>query len=513
MQEIDLYFLLIDSIRELLVYGLYATIIVVIAFLIKKYKIASNNKNKTLVAAFVMLITTLGAIIYVDSYGVRSETLLSLALAFTMAAELYILQILDYEWLDYYFIFLTLIIPQRLFNSGDTLFGIMIFFVIVMCIVPLFTKIRFGHLRGRVVSTFVEYTYLALTLYVFKWFENRIYYIFRYKYSSSKLVLIVFVGMMIFLLLEVTYLVSNKMKKLIYLMHSMEKRYPVVEKFCVCISIITTFLFVVLHGTVVAITQSIDNKYLSAIPIICGMVLLMQLVFVITILRVSYYRDTITQLEMEKESRQTYYKRIEENLINMKKIRHDIKNVFFTMGSFVEKSGDEEMKKYFWENIYPFASTEIDKNYALSKIMKIPSEQLRALLQVKITEIIQLKIKFELDIVVDENSDIGMEILDISRILGILLDNAIEATKSQDDGKIIIVIRCKTSGSSYIIKNTITDEMRKNKSIQKGVSTKENHDGLGLIVVDEIVAKYPSANLNSIFNKELFIQSLYILKE
>ncbi|SFG32058.1 Sensor histidine kinase YesM [Lachnospiraceae bacterium C7] len=439
MQEIDLYFLLIDSIRELLVYGLYATIIVVIAFLVKKYKIASNNKNKTLVAAFVMLITTLGAIIYVDSYGVRSETLLSLALAFTMAAELYILQILDYEWLDYYFIFLTLIIPQRLFNSGDTLFGIMIFFVIVMCIVSLFTKIRFGHLRGRVVSTFVEYTYLALTLYVFKWFENRIYYIFRYKYSSSKLVLIVFVGMMIFLLLEVTYLVSNKMKKLIYLMHSI--------------------------------------------------------------------------LEMEKESRQTYYKRIEENLINMKKIRHDIKNVFFTMGSFVEKSGDEEMKKYFWENIYPFASTEIDKNYALSKIMKIPSEQLRALLQVKITEIIQLKIKFELDIVVDENSDIGMEILDISRILGILLDNAIEATKSQDDGKIIIVIRCKTSGSSYIIKNTITDEMRKNKSIQKGVSTKENHDGLGLIVVDKIVAKYPSANLNSIFNKELFIQSLYILKE
>ena len=89
-----------------------------------------------------------------------------------MAAELYFLQILDYEWLDYYFIFLTLIIPQRLFNSGDTLFGIMIFFVIVMCIVPLFTKIRFGHLRGRVVSTFVEYTYLALTLYVFKWFEN-----------------------------------------------------------------------------------------------------------------------------------------------------------------------------------------------------------------------------------------------------------------------------------------------------------------------------------------------------
>ena len=56
----------------------------------------------------------------------------------------------------------------------------------------------------------------------------------------------------------------------------------------------------------------------------------------------------------------------------LKQEKDDIKNLFLTMGNFVERSQDEEMKAFYKEKIFPFAIDEIDKNYLYSQLYQIP---------------------------------------------------------------------------------------------------------------------------------------------
>ncbi len=68
---------------------------------------------------------------------------------------------------------------------------------------------------------------------------------------------------------------------------------------------------------------------------------------------------------------------------NIRNIKHDIKNLFLTMGWFVEKSGDEEMKVFYTENIVPFAKQELQKNDLYMKLFNVHDESLKWIIMMK----------------------------------------------------------------------------------------------------------------------------------
>ena len=108
--------------------------------------------------------------------------------------------------------------------------------------------------------------------------------------------------------------------------------------------------------------------------------------------------------------------------------------------------------------------------------------------------------------------NLGIDIIDLTRILGILLDNAIEECMNVQDGYIEIKIRSNQQMTSFIIKNIISNDKKK-EGIQKNKSTKEGHSGLGLSIVDMIIKEYPSVTLNSFIDNDIFIQSLNVTNE
>ena len=104
----------------------------------------------------------------------------------------------------------------------------------------------------------------------------------------------------------------------------------------------------------------------------------------------------------------------------------------------------------------------------------------------------------------------SMLIEDICKILGVYLDNAIEATENILDKEIIISLY-KDKGSIVIeISNTFLGEVDLNKINNIGYTTKVGNHGYGLPLCNEIINKNEKLNGKTIVNTNVFKQSLVI---
>ena len=121
-------------------------------------------------------------------------------------------------------------------------------------------------------------------------------------------------------------------------------------------------------------------------------------------------------------------------------------------------------------------------------------------------------IKFELDFFLDLNT-LQVNNYKFSRILGVLLDNAIEEAEKCDEKIIKVSFRRenKNHRAVILIQNTYTN---KNVDIEeifkKGFSGKQNHSGIGLWEVRKYVKNSKNLDLFTSKNNEFFNQELTI---
>ena len=125
-------------------------------------------------------------------------------------------------------------------------------------------------------------------------------------------------------------------------------------------------------------------------------------------------------------------------------------------------------------------------------------------------------IQINLNVFLDLNEiEARMKIYDFTRILGILLDNAIEAAKLCDKKVINVTFRKQISNDMIvvIIQNTYTNkEVDTEEIYQKGISSKENHSGLGLWKIRQILMRNNNLNLFTTKDDEYFTQQFEIFK-
>jgi hypothetical protein len=497
-------YLFVTGIIEITWFYVHFGLILLAAVLSNKMQ---GNKKKVLSALIAF-----SSIIITSNFDTKSELLVSAMLSLFLVVQLYLLKLISFDINDYLILFAAFLIPRRLFNSSYTLWGYGPLFLIILSVLLGYGKILEKKLKGKLFSYYMSFVYLSLTAFIFQMISGYIYDIFRYRLHSAPLDLIAMEGILILLLWLTTFFLQHKLEKPFSQINRIGIRYTGIERYIIYLSCCTVIIFMTMHipfiltRTSSDVLQAILSTYYIAI-------LLIQILLIVLLYKITDYKENLVFLEKERENQTTYYTSLNNNLKSMENIRHDIKNIFLTMGNFVDKSESEEMKKFYQDKIYPFAAEEIEKNYLFSKLYEIPSETIRAFLHFKLFQAHNMNESIKLEVSIDKDTfDIGMDVIDLTRILGILLDNAFEECADKQDSYVDIRIRNNQSLISYTIKNTVTnpnsiDQSTENKSHKPG------HSGLGLKIVNLIIKEYPLVSLNTYVDETFYIQSLNIRNE
>ena len=197
----------------------------------------------------------------------------------------------------------------------------------------------------------------------------------------------------------------------------------------------------------------------------------------------------------------------------VRSFKHDFDNIVNSIGGYVINEDIEGLKKYYNQLLEECHKT--NNLYALSpKVINHPA--IYHMLATKYYEANQLDIQINLNVFLDLNEiEARMKIYDFTRILGILLDNAIDAAKDCEEKTINVTFRKEMSNNmiAVIIQNTYKNkDVDTEKIFQKGVSSKENHSGLGLWKIRQILMKNNNLNLFTTKDNTYFTQQFEIFK-
>ena len=197
----------------------------------------------------------------------------------------------------------------------------------------------------------------------------------------------------------------------------------------------------------------------------------------------------------------------------VRSFKHDFDNMVNSIGGYVVNEDIEGLKKYYNQLLEECQKT--NNLYALSPAV-INHPAIYHLLATKYYEADQKNIQINLDVFLDLNEiEERMKIYDFTRILGILLDNAIDAAVECEKKIINVTFRKEMSNDmiAVIIQNTYNNKDVNTETIyQKGVSSKENHSGLGLWKIRQILMHNNNLNLFTTKNDEFFTQQFEIFK-
>lgn len=209
------------------------------------------------------------------------------------------------------------------------------------------------------------------------------------------------------------------------------------------------------------------------------------------------------------ESAEEYNKTLHILHDSVRGFKHDFDNIVTTIGGYIRTNDMKGLENYYSQ--LEEDCEKVNNLYILNPDI-INNPGIYNLLTTKYSEAEEQGIKVNLTFLLDLNN-LHMKIYEFARILGILLDNAIEASSECDEKILNIVFRndSKNKRNIILIENTYNDKnIDINEIFNKGVSGKENHTGLGLWEIRQILKKNNNINLHTTKNDKYFSQQLEI---
>lgn len=490
--------LFLEGIEEVLQYSAYFVMILFIALFIRKMK----NSLKYMAAG----ITAIAGLCYLAMESVKAECLMSVMFAFMLVLIIFMSGIVTFDFPLLLLMFTAFLFPQRFFNSSFGLFGYGVIYLVIWLVLMSFSKLQGRRESRGYMAQYVLFTCLVLAAFLYKSMEDMIFTAYRYFHRIGREGFVLFETGLVFFFAVAAFVLKRKAGAGIQKLIVIDRKYPDMKKWIMGLEIGTMAVIMLLPIPFV-LTRTVSDTLQNALAILDISLLMMQMLYLVLLYKITDYRHTMQFADSEKE----YYSSLNQNLENIQDLRHDIKNIFLTMSAYVERSTDTEMKEFYRDRICPLMEGEIEQNTIFSKLCQIPSEELRAFLYMKCMQASKRGITVKLSVQVKQDEfGYGMELVDLTRILGILLDNSIEECENGQDAEgywIEISIRTQRGRVSYSIKNSIRKGHDFGHLIAQK-SDKSGHKGRGLKIIRNILEGYPNITLNTLVDREMFQQTL-----
>ncbi len=189
--------------------------------------------------------------------------------------------------------------------------------------------------------------------------------------------------------------------------------------------------------------------------------------------------------------------------------KHDFDAIVSSLNGYIEHDDINGLKQYFSE-VKKDCKIADDLELINPRIINNPG--IYSLLNNKYSKASNLGINFELEFFLNL-SELDINIYYFSRILGILLDNAIEAAeKSKEKLVRISFIRENINNRAVItVENSYSNKnININDIFKKGITSKEGHAGLGLWEIKKCINKSKNLDLQPSISPMIFKQEFFI---
>lgn len=256
-------------------------------------------------------------------------------------------------------------------------------------------------------------------------------------------------------------------------------------------------------------------NYIDIIPNFLIFFSLFVLVLYFSISMFSLIRTNKLEITTQSlEEQKLYNKTLSTLHDNIRGFKHDFNNIVQAIGGYISTNNMEGLKVYYKDLL---EDCQINNNLAVLNPELINNPAIYSILADKYYKAEELGIKLDLEVMSDL-SNLNIKIYELTRILGILLDNAIEATSKCENKLIVVTFRkdSKTGKDLIIIKNTyINKDINIDRIFEKGYTSKGDDDsgknhGLGLWEVRKYLKKNTNLDLYTTKNDDFFIQQFEI---
>lgn len=394
----------------------------------------------------------------------------------------------------------------------------------------------FSLLIFTIISKFLLFPFNALIFIIM--LLLLLYYIFKIPLAKS-----LYASLILIILITISELINAYLTILLFKIPvssiSYSLKYKVIFSYTcfIILSIIIyiTNLIIKKHETIKTYIKDIKSKHIKIFLMISGLCIFPQIIIFtlnkfnyppklliinsiqIVILCIFIFIFTKNYMEEEKSKIEIQtlelQNKIMSNMVDGTRVlKHDFNNIIQALNGYVTTKQYDKLESYVNSlmkecsnlNSLSAITTEIFNDPAIYGIVGskyyIANEQ---------------NIAFETDVTININN-INFPLPELSRILGILLDNAIEATSKTSNKYVRLEMKYNERKNADIIRviNTYDTSINidVNKIYEKGFSTKKVKSGIGLWEVSCIIKKHPNSQMFAEIENNKFIQNISIEK-
>jgi len=221
----------------------------------------------------------------------------------------------------------------------------------------------------------------------------------------------------------------------------------------------------------------------------------------------------IQRKQDEYESMQYYTNEIEKQYTDMRKFKHDYQNILSSLNEYIDEGDLYGLKDYFHNKVEIVSNRMMNHDFMLENLSRVKVKEVKSILAAK------LMMAQEKGVVVnfEAREDINMIPIDtvaLVRMLGIILDNAIEELIELGEGIMQVGVWNEGKGVTFIVQNAChVDTPKLHKLEEYGFSTKGEKRGIGINNLLELVEKAPNVLLQTSIADNQFIQKIIITGE
>ena len=395
------------------------------------------------------------------------------------------------EFLIYFLLFVPLLLISYEFFSGITRLILNILFIIISLYFSTFKK----DISNSVYYTLAYETVAFISEFLISILILNLFNLNGFSYFNISFSLTIssfFTSLFVFFVTKINF-ISKSIQKLNQIIKKNNKDWIYIILVMILMILLMAFNIYKMNSTI--------EYYIYLLIIVF---------VVVSFVYVIYNKFQRQAMEEKYNESMEYVLRYEKIINEQGKKNHEYNNQLMVIKGYA--NNPERLTEYLEEVI---GDHRTGQNYTVKQLGFLPDGGVKGLLYHKLSKMEDNNIKYYL--YVDQNiKDKDIESFDLkiyhdfTKLLGVFLDNAIDATLKSEEKEIEVELKDKDDYLLLTISNTYDKNIDINKVGKSGFTTKGVGHGFGLSIVKDIVKTNPEIETFSSKEADKFIQTAMV---